>query len=233
MTAALSANLEVNRSPHVVREGIDDHLAQHAVAVAFQEGSGYLGIIRDLAGEHGYRPPIVAGKGTGRGMDSSSLLIRSDIRLIAAGAALVMAAWIGPRLRIKWPGRGIPWAVIDLPIGTRIERTLVASIHAPTGRLRDNKRAWRRYLRRLRRLYRRTQLRYGVTAVLYLGDWNCPQGDTDPTSVRRLLAERIDARIVTTGTPIDYAVTDLPLTGTTGPSHGSDHRSVRFTWKAV
>ena len=230
---ALSANLLVGRSHRAVRPGIADHLRRGALVVAFQEAGGYIPVIRDLAAQHGYRAPIVAPRSAGSGMDSSVLLVGRDVPMHASGVALVRAPWTGPRLKIRWPGRGIPWAVVDLDLGAgMICRTLVASIHAPTGRLTVNTRAWRRYLRRLRRLERRLCLRYGATHVLYPGDWNCSAAARDALSVRRLLAERLDARIVRTGTPIDYAVTDLPLVGQKGPKHGSDHHSVRFTRKA-
>jgi hypothetical protein len=230
---ALSANLLVGRSHRAVRPGIADHLRRGAQVVAFQEAGGYLPVIRDLALPHGYRAPIVAPRSAGPGMDSSVLLVARETPLHASGVALVRAPWTGPRLKIRWPGRGIPWAVVDLDLGAgMICRTLVASVHGPTGRDRANTRAWRRYLRRLRRLTRRLARTHGATHVLFVGDWNCPAAAVDRLSVRRLLADRIDARIVKTGTSIDYAVTDLPLVGQKGPRHGSDHSSVRFARKA-
>lgn len=235
MTApvALSANLLNGRPTKAVRFGVDDHLAQGAQVVAFEEAGGYLPIIRDLRVEHGYWPPIAAKASAGRGMDSSVLLLARHVPVHAAGTALVRAPWTGPRRGIRWPGRGIPWAVADLEHGDGpLRRTLVASVHGPTGRHGVNARAWRKYLRRLRRLARKKARQHGATHVLFLGDWNCPAGARDRTSVRRLLAGRIDARIVRAGTPIDYAVTDLPLVGRKGPRHGSDHPSVRFNRKA-
>lgn len=233
----LSANMCVGRPARVVRAGLDDHLGRGALVVALQEAGGYLPIVRDLAREHGYRPPVAARANAGRGMNSSVLLVAASLHLVASGVALSLASWIGPRIGIRWPGRGIPWAVVDLPIGLsgRVERTLVASIHAPTGRLRENRRAWRRYLRRLRRLARRAELRHGATAILYLGDWNCGVDERDLLSVRTLLAKPLLLHVVDPGSKpdVDYAVTDLPLVGTTGPRHGSDHDSTRYDWKAA
>jgi len=233
---AISANLLVGRSHKAVRPGIADHLGRGAQAIAFQEAGGYLPVIRAQAAQHGYRAPIVAPRSAGTGMDSNVLLIARETPIHASGVALVRAPWIGPRVGIRWPGRGIPWAVCDLahPSGPTY-RTLVACVHGPTGRHGANSRAWRRYLRRLRRLARKKTRQHGATHVLYLGDWNCAAGATDRTSVRRLLAKRLDLHIVRTGTrpPIDYAVTDLPLRGSGGPRHGSDHRSIRFNWKAA
>lgn len=232
LPVAVSANLLVGRSARTVREGVADHLAHGAAVVAFQEASGYLGIIGALARTHGYREPIHAAAKAGKGMDSSVLLVARGVPFVASGTALVRAPWVGPRLRIRWPGRGIPWAVVALGTGGL---TLVASVHPPTGRNGDNARAFRRYMRRLRRLARKKARQYGATKVLYLGDWNCPVGARDKRSVRRLLAKRIGAHVVNCGArpPIDYAVTHLDLRGETGPRHGSDHDSIRLYWKAA
>lgn len=226
---AISANLLNGRPVREVQPEIADHLAQQARFVSFQEAGGYLPIIRNLADEYGYR--VIVARGGGRGMNSSVLLIRKDVRLLASGVALVLVAWIGPRLGIKWPGRGIPWAIVlldDHPV-------LVRAIHGPTGRNAQNKRSWRRFLRRLRRMYWRKVSMYPGLKVLDLGDWNCPAGARDKRSVRRLLAEPMHAHVVNPGSrpPIDYAVTHLQLVGDVGPKFGSDHHSVRFYGKAA
>lgn len=230
MTApvAVSANLLNGRRMKPVLHGIDAHLSLAAPVVAFQEAGCYLPIIRDLRVEHGYRAPIAARASAGRGMNSSVLLTHASTRQHASGVAFSRAPWIGPRLGVRWPGRGIPWAIVDLDG----HRTLVASIHAPTGRNGVNAVAWRAYLRRLRRLVRKKRKAHPGLKVLLIGDWNCPAAANDATSVRRLLADRLGLRIVRTGTPIDYAVTDLPLTGSTGPRYGSDHPSTRYHRKA-
>lgn len=221
---AISANLLNGRHHDVVRHEIANHLAQQARVVSFQEAGDYLPIIRDLADEHGYR--VIVARGGGRGMNSSVLLIRKDVRLIASGVMLVLATWIGPRLGIKWPGRGIPWAIVELDG----DLVLARAIHGPTGRNAQNKRSWRRYLRRLRRQFRRKARAHKGLKVLDPGDWNCPAGARDKRSVRRLLADPIGARIANPGSrpPIDYAVTHLAIYGDIGPKFGSDHHSVRF-----
>lgn len=226
---AISANLLNGRPAREVRPEIADHLAQQARFVSFQEAGGYLPIIRDLAERYGYR--VIAARNAGRGMNSSVLLIRKDVPLFGSGVMLVLVAWIGPRLGIKWPGRGIPWAVV-IHEGRPV---LVRAIHGPTGRNTQNKRSWRRYLRRLRRSYWRKAARYPGLKVLDLGDWNCPAGARDKRSVRRLLADPIKARVANPGSrpPIDYAVTHLDLVGDVGPKFGSDHHSVRFYGKAA
>ncbi|WGX98716.1 endonuclease/exonuclease/phosphatase family protein [Nocardioides sp. L-11A] len=223
---ALSANLLVGRRRRRVRRALRKHLRRRAQVVALQEAGGYLDLIDDAAKEEGYRPPIHAKPTAGRGMDSSVLLFRDDVPVYAQGVALVRAPWTGPRLKIRWPGRGIPWGVADLDVAGQVHRTLVASIHGPWGYDRGNARSWRRYLRRLRRMARRLAKRHGATHVLFLGDWNCSSVAVDELSVRRLLADRIDADIVRTGTPIDYLVTDLDLVGKKGPRRGSDHHSI-------
>jgi hypothetical protein len=223
---ALSANLLVGRPRRRVRRALSKHLKRRAQVVALQEAGGYLELAADVAASHGYRPPIHAEKSAGRGMDSSVLLVRDDVPVHAQGVAVVREPWTGPRLRIRWPGRGIPWAVADLDLDGTTYRTLVASVHGPWGYDRGNARSWRRYLRRLRRMARRLAERHGATHVLFLGDWNCPATAVDDLSVRRLLADRIDADIVRTGTPIDYLVTDLDLVGEKGPRRGSDHHSI-------
>ena len=230
---AVSANLLNGRPDSEVRPGVGEHLAQGAPVALFQEAGSYIDVMRDLRIEHGYREPSAAQRSAGRGMNSSVLMVRRDVPVIASGVALVSCQWIGPRLGVRWPGRGIPWKVIDLELDGRTYRTLVASIHGPTGRNGINRLAWRRYLRRLRRLWRKKAKRYGATHVLYVGDWNCPADATDKTSVRRLLADRLGLRIVRTGTPIDYAVTNLPLNGVEGPAYGSDHPSTRYYWRAA
>lgn len=231
---AVSANLLNGRPVREVRHGVDMHLGLGAQVVAFEEAGGYLPIIRDLRVEHGYRAPIAAKATAGKGMNSSVLLVHRDVPVYASGVALVSCQWIGPRLGVRWPGRGIPWAVTELDWGLGRERVLVAAIHGPTGRNGVNKLAWRRYLRRLRRMARKKARKHGATRVLYLGDWNCPDSAKDARSVRRLVADRLGLKVVKTGTrpPIDYAVTDLPLVGVGGPAYGSDHRSTRFYWKA-
>jgi hypothetical protein len=229
----VSANLLVGRDLDAVREAVDACFALEAQVVAYQEAGGYDGPIDKRAEHRGYRKPLHARPRDGRGMDSSVLAVREDRPVHASGVALVRADWIGPKRGIRWPGRGIPWEVVDLEIDNRIYRTLVASIHGPTGRLRQNARAWKRYMRRLRRLRRRLAHTHGATHFLFMGDWNCPASARDALSVHALLVSRIPgARIVETGTPIDYAVTDLPLDGRKGPKNGSDHHSVRFTRKA-
>ncbi|MDQ6524333.1 hypothetical protein RB608_12010 [Nocardioides sp. LHD-245] len=225
---AVSANLRVLRDPEAVQVAVRKHAKLGAQVLALQEAGGYLPQVRGVAEHQGYRDPIHAPAGAGRGMNSSALLVRDDVPVHAQGVALSRASWIGPRAGIVWPGRGIPWAVADLDG----QRTLVASIHGPTGRNGDNKRAWRKYMRRLRRLAKRKGRKYRAK-VLYVGDWNCPVGARDKRSVRRLLANRIGAHVVNPGArpPIDYAVTHLDLRGETGPRHGSDHDSIRFYWK--
>jgi hypothetical protein len=223
---ALSANLLVGRRRRRVRQAVRKHLRRRAQVVALQEAGGYLELIDDAAEKEGYRRPIHAKPSAGRGMNSSVLLLRDDVPVHAQGVALVREPWTGPRIKIRWPGRGIPWAVADLDVAGQVHRTLVASIHGPTGRENGNTRAWRRYLRRLRRMARRLARKHGATHVLFIGDWNCPATAVDELSVRRLHADRIDADIVRTGTPIDYLVTDLDLDGEKGPKRGSDHHSI-------
>lgn len=225
---AIGANLLVGRDPFAVRAAVRQHAKKHAQVLALQEAGGYLPQVAAVAARHGYQEPIHAPAKAGRGMDSSVLLVRDDVPVHATGTALVRAPWTGPRRGIVWPGRGIPWAIVDLTLGGRVYRTLVASIHGPTGRLAGNRRAWRRYLRRLRRMARRLTRRYGATDVLFIGDWNCPADADDRTSVRQLLADRIGAQIVRTGAAIDYAVTTLPIRGRRGPARGSDHPSTRY-----
>lgn len=226
---AISANLLVGRHLKAVRAGVADHLDQGADAVAFQEGSGYRAIIRKEARAHGYRKPIVAHRRAGRGMDSTSLLVRDGVPLIASGVAKARGPWIGPRIRINWPGRAIAWAVVDLD-GTL---TVIEAVHGPTGRNGINRYAYRRYLRRIRRVTRKKMRRHKATAFLIVGDWNCPDGATDKRSVRRRVAAKLDAQLVRTGTHLDYAVTRGlgRLDGNTGPRHGSDHPSIRITHK--
>jgi hypothetical protein len=222
----LSANLLVGRPPKRVRRAVRRHLRKRPLVAVFQEAGGYLGLLREIAEHRGYRV-IVAPADSGRGMNSSVMLVRSDVDTYASGVAKVYAPWVGPRLRIAWPGRAFPWAVVDLD-GTR---TLIVDVHMPTEGRGINRLAWAACKLRLRHMANRLAKRHGATAVVFVGDWNNRHDDTSRTSIRRM-AKRHGFDVVKGGSPIDYALArGIALVGIPGPARGSDHRSTTYRRK--
>lgn len=226
-------NLLVNRPVKEVRHNVEEILKKGAIVVAFQEASTYLGIIRELATTYNYR--VIVHKGTGRGMKSSVLLVRLDAVTIETGVAKVWAPWIGPRRGIKWPGRTIPWAIVEVAG----EKILFACVHAPTGRNSRNvlnRQSFRLFMRKLRRLYHRKLKVHPGLKFFFLGDWNCTAGDSGARSVKKLLVERLNARVANPhcSPPIDFAVHNLlkKVTATKGPDYKSDHDSADFVLAA-
>lgn len=228
LTWGRSHNLLVGRPPREVEHNIREILKLYPVSAAFQEAGGYLRIIRALADEYGYR--VIVFKGEGKGMNSSVLLVKKEYKRLASGVAAVWRDWIGPRVKIRWPGRSIPWEVTEVD-GSPV---LFASIHAPTGkngRNPLNKLSYRKYMRRLRRLYRRLKKKFPGLRVFYQGDWNCGVMDKDKLSVRKLVAERIGAHVVNPNSKphIDFLVTHVhDVDGKAGPRYKSDHDSTVY-----
>lgn len=225
-------NLLVNRPPKEVRANVEAILKRGSIVVAFQEASTYLGIIRDVAAVYGYR--VIVHQGSGLGMKSSVLLVKMDSTIVETGVAKVWASWIGPRVGIKWPGRSIPWAIVEVAG----EKILFACVHAPTGRNGNylNRQAFRLFMRKLRRLYRRKLKVYKNLKFFFLGDWNCTAGDSGARSVKKLLVERLNALVANPhcSPPIDYAVHNLlkKVTANKGPDYNSDHDSADFVLAA-
>jgi hypothetical protein len=219
----LSANLLVNRSPAKVKTAARRHLADRPLVGAFQEAGGYVPQLRALAKALGYDTPIVARKRAGHGLNSNVLMIRADVPVYAQGVAKVRVPWVGPRLRIQWPGRAFPWADIDLDD----RRILVVNVHMPTEGRGINRLAWIACKRRLRKLVhnQHTQDR----GFVLVGDWNNRRDDHGPQSIQRF-ADSLDAHVVRGGSPIDYAVVSrgLDLRGVRGPARGSDHPSTTY-----
>lgn len=220
-------NLLIGRPAKEVREGLEKIFAKDYLTISLQEAGTYLGIIRDLAKEHHYRV-IVLTDGA-KGMNSSVLLVKNTVELLASGVARSGADWIGPRRGIRWPGRPIPWAIIRVA-GHLI---LVTSIHAPTGRngLPLNRVAFRMFCRRLRRLYKKKLKTYPMLKFFFAGDWNCPAKANDKRSTKKLVTAKLDGWIVDPKCtpPIDYAATNLLLViAKKGPDYDSDHDSASF-----
>lgn len=222
----LSANLLVGRKPKRVRRAVRRHLRKRPLVAVLQEATGYLDVIRAVADRRGYRV-IVAGPAAGKGMRSNVLLVRDEVAVYASGVAKVRAPWVGPRLRISWPGRAFPWAVVDLD-GTR---TLVVDVHMPTEGRGINRISWIACKARLRRMADQLAERHGATAVVLVGDWNNRYDDYGKSSIRRM-AQRLGFAVVKGGTPIDYLLArGIALVGKPGPARGSDHRSSTYRRK--
>lgn len=218
----ISHNVKVLRPHKQVREGLETIFEMDYLTISLQEIGGYLEIIRDLAAKYNYR--LIVATNSGKGMNSSALLVKHHVERAASGVAKSRFPWKGPNAGIIWPGRAIPWAIIVVD-GVMV---LITSIHAPWGRNagRMNRLAFRMFLRRLRKLYRKKLALYPGLKFFFPGDWNCDPKETGPRTVQKLLVKKLDGWVVDPKcTPrIDYGVTNLPILIVEKRSDfGSDH----------
>lgn len=229
---AKTHNLLTGRDKKQVREGVEELLQSGEIVYAFQEANTYLAILRDLAQKYGYR--MIVSSDPGRGMKSSVLFVKKTARMLDSGVAHSRWQWFGPRLGIRWPGRSIPWAIVD--VGDDV--VLFACVHAPTGRNGQpaNRISFRRFLKRLRKLYKKKRIYFPGLKFSFLGDWNCAAKDRGERTVKNLLIEPLNAKVADPHTkpPIDYMVHnfDEAVFAEGGPAHHSDHRSSSYVLAA-
>lgn len=229
---AKTHNLLTGRNKKQVRDGVEELLESGDLVYAFQEANTYLALLRDLAHQYGYR--MIVSSEAGRGMKSSVLFVKKTARMLESGVAHSRWTWFGPRLGIKWPGRSIPWAIVD--VGDDV--VLFACVHAPTGRngLPANRISFRRFLKRLRKLYKKKLAHYPGLVYAFLGDWNCSAKDRGERTVKNLLIKPLDAKVADPKTkpPIDYMVHnfDEAVFAEGGPDYHSDHHSSSYVLAA-
>lgn len=232
MRIAETHNLLTGRPDKQVMENVEKILAKGALVVAFQEAATYHAIIKSYARAYGYT--VIYYKGRGRGMSSSVLLVKHGAALVSFGVMKIWRPWIGPRMGILWPGRTVPWAIVLI----NGKHVLFTSDHAPTGRNGNplNRIAFRKFLKRHRKLYKKKLRIYRDLQFFFMGDWNCPASAKDARSVQRLLVDKLDAKVADPNgkPPIDYGVHNLNKTvvAEDGPRYGSDHDSASFTLAA-
>jgi hypothetical protein len=142
----------------------------------------------------------------------AALVVARRCKVTAHGVEIVRAPWTGPD-GYHWPGKGIPWAVVD--------GTLYIAVHMPWNPdLNDT--AATETLNALARLV----VRHGKSRAVLLGDWNYSRGELER------IARRLGGRLIE-GSGVDNAIVrGLDGEGTPGENFGSDHPSVTYRLEA-
>lgn len=212
-------NVYVGNTPKNVERGIRRIVERHSPEEIFlQEASGDVPLIKELAKELGYR--VCVGKRAepysslaGQESQSSLILVSKRVRLWSWIAFKLRRSWIGPKRKIRRPGRTLVAATAG---GIR-----AIVFHGPTGKDGANREAWNEATDRLERAANHPASK--VRPLVIGGDNNDKWTDEGRRSMHAL-ASRIGAKLVHAEPKIDYfLVRGVEARARAGTKLGSDH----------
>lgn len=217
----LAWNLRIGRNARtVIRELRELIAAESPDVICLQEAGAHRRRLRvAFPGWRVFAP--------GGASDGSVTMVRRSLFVRRSSRLRMLVSWVGPKAFRKHPGR--VWGWYDIGVGVR--RARVVNVHrtpgGPTGGVLTkgrNKPSWSAEHAALLLLADKPGSL--VRDLIAVGDWNDPPADRHPQSPRSF-ATSIGARVVTTGSKVDYAIVRGPE-GATGTAlrdkHGSDHR---------